>query len=599
VTRSTLPGALALVLFGGAVLAAPRPEAPESAPAPRAAVEINIPDSQEVVVFAPHRPVRVLLTVRYEEKAVGAMWRDRLRHAFGHFDRDGDGGLNEKEVQTIFSDTGILQMLQNGFYQPTPQDRPTVGRLDEDGDRKVSFAEFVAYYRSSTAQVLRGQQPVAENPFNAATTEALFKLMDADGDGRLTRAEVKVIEKFVATKDADEDECLSIAELIPNLTDPRLRGRVQIQVNPPNGPPLPPGGNPAAQTVVTYDPGRIPGTLTQRVIQRYDKDDDFELTRGEIGFDEPTFARLDRDGSGRLDGEELDEWRTGPADFAVALSLAPRAADCVARVATDAADLAARGFAVKQVEPGRVIVRTGRQPIEFWAFATVVGFQQPPLKQQYGYLFQQASGGKDHILEKDLSGANAVQFQFVRTLFDAADANGDGKMTRAEFDAYFDLQDSFRNVGLAITPTVQTPTLFQLLDENRDGRLGVRELRTSWDRLIALEPGDADVVTRAAIQPSVSLRLTRGMDRYNINQVAFDVRLQNPNQAAPVPQKGPAWFRKMDRNADGDVSRSEYLGTKAEFDSIDADRDDLVSLDEAEAFDRKMREKPAPADAKK
>ena len=144
-----------------------------------------------------------------------------------------------------------------------------------------------------------------------------------------------------------------------------------------------------------------------------------------------------------------------------------------------------------------------------------------------------------------------------------------------------------------------TPTLFQLLDENRDGRLGVRELRTSWDRLIALEPGDADVVTKAAIQPSVSLRLTRGMDRYNINQVAFDVRLQNPNQAAPAPQKGPAWFRKMDRNADGDVSRTEYLGTRAEFDSIDADRDDLISLDEAEAFDRKMRDKTLPADGKK
>jgi hypothetical protein len=45
----------------------------------------------------------------------------------------------------------------------------------------------------------------------------------------------------------------------------------------------------------------------------------------------------------------------------------------------------------------------------------------------------------------------------------------------------------------------------------------------------------------------------------------------------------------MDRNADGDVSRSEYLGTRAEFDSIDADRDDLISLQEAEGHDAKMR----------
>jgi hypothetical protein len=45
----------------------------------------------------------------------------------------------------------------------------------------------------------------------------------------------------------------------------------------------------------------------------------------------------------------------------------------------------------------------------------------------------------------------------------------------------------------------------------------------------------------------------------------------------------------MDRNADGDLSRGEFLGTPAEFDAMDADHDGLISLDEAEAFDRKTR----------
>lgn len=45
----------------------------------------------------------------------------------------------------------------------------------------------------------------------------------------------------------------------------------------------------------------------------------------------------------------------------------------------------------------------------------------------------------------------------------------------------------------------------------------------------------------------------------------------------------------MDRNGDGDISRSEFLGTRAEFDTIDTDHDDLIGLAEAEAFDRKMR----------
>jgi Ca2+-binding EF-hand superfamily protein len=638
-TRSTFLGAATLLLLGGTVLAAPprggtiglsgqavsiapagrvnrsvpyaRPRAgafiTALTPDSRAAIPptvahsaaVKIADAQEVVIYAPHRPVRVHLSVKHDGKSIAEMWRTRLRKAFDYFDRDKDGILNGFEVQNIFSDAGILQMLQNGFYQATPNDRPTLDRLDLDGDRAISFEEFVAYYRTSTAQVFRPQQPLPENPYNKATTEALFKLMDTNGDGKLTRDEVAAIEKLIATKDADEDECLSLNELIPNVNDQRLRGR-QVQVIQPNGIPYPPSSNLALKTVVTYEPGRIPGTLTQQIIKHYDKDGDFELTRAECGFDEPTFARLDRDGNGRLDGEELDEWRSGPADFAVMLSIAPRSADCVAKLLTDVKDMADRGFTAKQAESGRLIVRTGRQPIEFWAFATQIGnYRQPALKVQYRYLFQQAAGAKGYILEKDLTGPNAVRFQFLRTFFDPSDANGDGKLTSAEFDAYFDLQDSFRNVSLAVTPAVQTPTLFQLLDENRDGRLSVRELRTAWGRLIALEPGNGDVVTAAAIQPIVTLRLTHGVDRFNVNQIQFEIGYQTENQTAPTTQRGPLWFRRMDRNGDGDISRSEFLGTKAEFDAIDTDRDDLIGLAEAEAFDRKMRKPEDKKDGKK
>ncbi|MGE3808099.1 MAG: hypothetical protein AB7K24_25845, partial [Gemmataceae bacterium] len=53
----------------------------------------------------------------------------------------------------------------------------------------------------------------------------------------------------------------------------------------------------------------------------------------------------------------------------------------------------------------------------------------------------------------------------------------------------------------------------------------------------------------------------------------------NPNQ----PARGPAWFRKMDSNGDGDISPREFLGTEAEFARLDRDSDGLINLDEAEA----------------
>ena len=46
---------------------------------------------------------------------------------------------------------------------------------------------------------------------------------------------------------------------------------------------------------------------------------------------------------------------------------------------------------------------------------------------------------------------------------------------------------------------------------------------------------------------------------------------------------GPRWFRHMDRNQDGDVSWREFLGTRAEFNRLDADSDMLVSAAEADA----------------
>ena len=158
-------------------------------------------------------------------------------------------------------------------------------------------------------------------------------------------------------------------ELIPNANNQqRLRGQVEFEVSGRIQQP-----SQANQTVVTYQPGRIPGTLTQQIIKKYDKDSDFELSREEIGFDDPTFARLDADANGKLDGEELDVWRTGPADLEVSLSLAPKAVDCIAKLVTDAGDLAVRP-SNKWKRPTHH--PSGLQPIEFWAYATVINSGQ-------------------------------------------------------------------------------------------------------------------------------------------------------------------------------------------------------------------------------
>jgi hypothetical protein len=55
------------------------------------------------------------------------------------------------------------------------------------------------------------------------------------------------------------------------------------------------------------------------------------------------------------------------------------------------------------------------------------------------------------------------------------------------------------------------------------------------------------------------------------------------------PARGPLWFRKMDRNGDGDVSPREFLGSRDDFRRIDTDGDGLISAEEAERYDAAVR----------
>ena len=137
----------------------------------------------------------------------------------------------------------------------------------------------------------------------------------------------------------------------------------------------------------------------------------------------------------------------------------------------------------------------------------------------------------------------------------------------------------------------QVPNLFQLLDANGDGRLSVKELRTAYDRLLPLEPSGGKEITKAILQPSVTVRVGNtlyGAADTAISATQTDVMGYGP---AKAPAAGPVWFRKMDRNGDGDISRAEFLGSKEEFDKLDTNHDGLISLEEAEAFEAKARPK--------
>jgi hypothetical protein len=65
-----------------------------------------------------------------------------------------------------------------------------------------------------------------------------------------------------------------------------------------------------------------------------------------------------------------------------------------------------------------------------------------------------------------------------------------------------------------------------------------------------------------------------------------------PSPSAAPTIQAPAWFTRMDRNKDHDLTRAEFPGTDEQFQTLDADQDGLVSGHEAADFESKSPSRP-------
>jgi Ca2+-binding EF-hand superfamily protein len=537
--------------------------------------QINIPSTQEVIFFTEQRPVRVRLHVKVAGKTLVAEWKGQMRKLFDFFDRDGDGVLNSYEVEYVFSNRGVQQMIALGNAMPGFTDpNRSLADFDRDGDGKISFDEFLAYYNTSAEKLVS----VRPNPFRDAyaetITEELFKLLDANKDGKLSKEELAGAELLLRSRDFDEDECLSATELVPDVFS--RQNMVRPRTVPAAGPAYGPG-----DTLQVYPLGSIPETIIEQILARYDKDKNLRLTKAEIGLDDAAFARLDRNGNGELSVTELMAWRECPPDLEIELTLGAKPSESSAKVLPGPDGKAPQlASALRFGEPGKAFLHLGNQQLEFNTYAPQGTFARPIQAGAAQLSFP--DNGKGYITEKDVAQAGP-QLQYLRVLFDTLDRDADGKVTRAEFDTYFRVQQGFQSLPLSITFGSQVPSLFQILDVNNDGRLSVRELRNGWARLRDLEPSGGECITRAAIQAQGTIRFGRTLQVNTAGQ-------EFPYAVRQIPtNRGPLWFRKMDRNSDGELSRSEFLGRSEDFDRIDTDHDGRITAEEAEAYDKAQR----------
>lgn len=128
-----------------------------------------------------------------------------FREAFKIFDKDGDGKIDRQELGTVMRALG-----QN----PTQREiDDLVNEMDQNNDAAINFAEFLTMMA----------RQVKEQDVEAEILEA-FKVFDADGDGKISQAELVRVLTTIGEK-LTEDEAKQMLQAADTDSD----GQIDIE----------------------------------------------------------------------------------------------------------------------------------------------------------------------------------------------------------------------------------------------------------------------------------------------------------------------------------------------------------------------------------
>jgi Ca2+-binding EF-hand superfamily protein len=579
-------------------------------PQPRRPV-VPATDVQEFVFLGEARPVLIRLHVRADGKSLPAAWDDCIDYLFRYLDVNNDGVLMKDEVERV----PTVDQLAGGALgrglggqggrrggNPAPAG-PKLEDLDADGDGKVTRAELAAYYRKkgfapfqfqfdsnqanpigAFAAILGGPR---SEPSVEAVSKAIFNLLDTNKDGKLSKEELEAAPAVLLRLDEDEDEVVTAQELVPDAGSNAGMLAGMLAMGQGGGRRETASSSPTLVPVLA--PGEVPVDLVRRLLERYGKGGNSEgkkLGQKDLGLDEATFRLLDTNGDGLLDSQELASFVKREPDLELVLRLGKREkSEPRLEIVPKEGRPPLAGKCTLQ--DGLVLLNLGVTRAELRGNDQdgpdpIAGFA----RQQYLAQFRQADTDGNGILD-----ANEIQqSRQFRNLVKLVDRNGDGKITEAELVAYLDhlqeLQKRTRAGSVTLELSDQSRGLFDLLDTNRDGRLSVREMRGAPKLLGQLDRGGKGHLTREDIPRSYRLEVRRGPISQGgaggINAIVSRYLTPYAKSEPEQAQRGPLWFRKMDRNRDGDVSRKEFLFGEELFRLIDTDGDGLISVEEAE-----------------
>ena len=562
VTAKSVRWALASTVAAGLTLFSLSPSIAQAAVTSSSVASTVEGDQTErtvMVIMAPAGPVFAEMKISVDAQPYRTWVTSFLAK---RVDLNGDKQLTVEEIA----------LIPERLLQQTPAKnaksalRKSAGSKDAESVSTDDFNNWFASHLSRSFDLIAGSVQASE-------AVRLAALIDANGDGKVSREEVANGSYSLRFRDLDDDQTFSATELMP-FRDPRNQQAAVV----PDVANLP--------FVQLGDQDSIERTANQ-LISRYG--DGTTITLEVLRQSVDQLAQFDSNGDSQFSVAELQTFLQRPTvhlDMNIQLADAANASD----VAFEISEAASSFCKVEPLRRGRAKLVVDDMPIEVRSR----GGSQGSRGFMVNFLLQRMASydaDKNGYLSEDEFPEMQQQMAQIEVTgsFADVDINGDAMLFRDEVKTYIERDAIATQSRIEVSVKQDGKTLFKLIDQNSDRRLSERELRNGFDALLEYDLNEDKFLTESELGTAYTLQIGLGQAASLRMDNMTSMGMGNRTADAILPGisglEGPEWFRRMDRNQDRDVSFREFLGTRELFDQLDLNKDALLSADEAEKLE--------------
>lgn len=522
--------------------------------------------TRDIVYYHRDAPVFIRVHLEVDDASFEAPWRQYVRSLFSEIDADSDGrvtpaevtdktasstGNNSADVQRLAREPGLWTADRNPF------------------DGSLTLEELAAWFVRRQRGPFQSTDKAPPSLTGSIIGESLFQLLDTNESRSLSSQELASAMTALHRRDLDDDGTFGVGELNIASSDRFIARPAQ---------PTTVGVRP----FVTLVPGAAPLSILTEIERRYavaptvTPDGRNTLSRilgpDELGFEADVFDRYDLDADSTLDRDELREMIRHPhptIELIVRLGKTEDQKSKVEIIRTSEA----QNISVRRSSDGLVSIVIGDVQIEI-----VESIGGPDVARQYLLRqFTAADADQNEYLDENEAARNGA----FRSSFDQFDEDGDGKLFAEELKTAVDGRTRAARSRTRMDVRNRGRDLFQILDSDRNRSLGRRELARAVKRIELWDTDSDGEVSESEIPQLYQLSFGPGQPQFRGVQIPGQA-MQNANDGASTNSVAPLWFRKLDRNEDGELARREFPGSLTEFQTLDQNSDRVIDTAEAE-----------------